>query len=105
MEIIEATPRDEFEDICDAGDELLNELYAVLNRRGLSIEHAPNVLVIAAGGVMVGSGFPSEYLAEGSTTAMQLWRSEQLADGSTRIVFDPPHRRPEVIAARKDNEN
>ncbi len=101
MEIIEQMSSERFETVCDAGVDLVKELFAVLKKFNLTPGDAMAVIGIAVAGVAKGHKIPQEDLLECLDVAGKMWREEQRPEG-TGIVFDPIHRRPEYVEPARD---
>lgn len=104
MEIIEKMEDNTFDDILDAGVELVAALVPILQKRGLGLEHASAVVAVAAAGIAKGSNLRSGEVAEMVDAVISMWR-EQERDGQSGVVFDPPHRRPGFVAQERDTKS
>jgi hypothetical protein len=101
IQIVEKMPEAKFDDVCDAGVELFRALVAVLNRRGLGLEHAVSVLTVASAGVVAGLEIEMPDLRAGANSMSQMWRTEIRPEGPG-LVFDPAHRRPDHVPSAID---
>ena len=101
MQIIEKMPDEQFETICDAGVDLVKELVAVLNRHGLGLEQATSVLAVAAAGIAKGSNVKLTEFLEAAELVQPMWREENRG-GQQGLVFDPAHRRIDLVPQVRD---
>lgn len=101
MQIIEKMPDEQFEEICDAGVELVQELVKVLERHGLGLEHGSTVLAVAAAGIAKGSHIVMSDFVETIESVAPMWREES-RQGKRGIIFDPAHRRSDYVAVELD---
>lgn len=93
MEIIEKMPTEAFDNICDAGVELVKQLVVILGRFGLGPENAISVLAVATAGIAKGSQVETDDFVQMFESISPMW-SVRAQNGRNGIVFDPVHRHP-----------
>lgn len=101
MQIIEKMEDDRFENICDAGVELVQSLIEILKTRGLDPSDALPVVAIAMAGIAKGSKISTDHAMEAVEVARPFWRNEMNGE-ENGIVFDPAHRRSDYVAPARD---
>ena len=90
MKVIEALPVDRFENVLDAGAELLEELKRIMRERGLPEEDAPSIVCVAAAGALHVSPVPHKDFRDMINMSTTMWRKD--GEGLSNLEFDPPHR-------------
>lgn len=101
MQIIEKMNDDSFDQICDAGAEMVAELVKIMDKHGIPLEQASNIMAVAAAGVTVGGGLELDKFSVAVELSVPMWRAE-VRNGVQGIVFDPPHRRPDFVGVKRD---
>ena len=94
-------PDGQFDQICDAGVELVRALTAILKSHGIGLEHASSVIGVAAAGVAKDLRLDLSEMTEIIASVSHMWRPAKAGEESG-VVFDPAHRRPDFVPIVRD---
>lgn len=103
MQIVNPMGNDEFDNVCETGVKLVEQLKKLLISNGLSQNQAANVLAMAVGGVIKSLEIDPEEFMQAASIAFQMWRQENGTTGINGVIFDPPHKRPDFVPASRDS--
>jgi len=102
MQVIEKMSDGDFDEVCDAGVDLVKALTLVLKRHGLGVDQASNVLAVAAAGVAKSMKLNPSDFVEAVISITPMWRHDTTDESGTGVVFDPAHRQPDFVPVIAD---
>jgi hypothetical protein len=102
MQVINPMSDEKFDNVCDAGVKLVEQLKKLLAASGLGLEEAANVMAMATGGVIKSLNVEPEQFMQAAFVSYQMWRQEPGTRGLVGAVFDPPHKRADFVPAERD---